>query len=104
MISMPIYLVFTLMLFIIGVYACVAKRNLIRIIIGIDILISAINLNFIMFSTFQDPVLIDPTGHGFVIILIALEGGIITVLLGLVVFLQHRYGTLDIYDLRKLKG
>ena len=39
-----------------------------------------------------------------VIILIALEGGIITVLLGLVIFLQRRYGTLDIYDLRKLKG
>jgi NADH:ubiquinone oxidoreductase subunit K len=101
---MPIYLTFTLMLFIIGVYACVAKRNLIRIIIGIDILTSAINLNFIVFSTFRDPPLIDPTGHGLVIILIALEGGIITILLGLVVFLQRRYGTLDIYNLRKLQG
>lgn len=104
MVSMSIYLVFNLLLFIIGVYACVAKRNLIRIIIGVDILMSAINLNFIVFSTYQDPIFIDPMGHGFVIILIALEGGLITVLLGLVVFLQRRYGTLDIYNLRKLKG
>jgi NADH:ubiquinone oxidoreductase subunit K len=71
---------------------------------GVDILMSAVNLNFIIFSMFQNPPLIDPIGHGTVMILIALEGGIITILLGLVVFLQHRYGTLDIYDLRKLKG
>jgi NADH-quinone oxidoreductase subunit K len=103
MLPLSVYMMFNVLLFVIGVYSCVSKRNLIRIIIGVDILTSAVNLNFIVFSTFRTPGLIDPAGHSFVIMLIALEGGVVAVLLSLVVFLYRHYGTLDIYDLAKLK-
>jgi NADH:ubiquinone oxidoreductase subunit K len=103
MLPLSVYLMFNVVLFLVGVYACVSKRNLIRIIIGVDILTSAVNLNFIAFSSFRTPGLIDPAGHSFVIILLALEGGVMAVLLSLVIFLHRHYGTLDVYDLTKLK-
>jgi len=54
------YVMFSAILFIIGVYCLTTKRNMIRMILGIEILINAANLNFIVFSAFRAAGFIDP--------------------------------------------
>ena len=48
------YLILGAILFFIGLIGVVISRNLIRVLISIEIMMSAVNLNFIAFSTFFD--------------------------------------------------
>lgn len=78
-------------------------RNMIRLIIGIEILTTAANLNFIAFSSFGRPGYVDPLAHSVVIVLIVLGACVIAVGLTMAVYAYRHYGTLDIRELRRLR-
>jgi len=103
MIPLSYYLMFTGALYIIGMYCLATKRNMIRLVLGIEILINAANLNFIVFSAMWRPGFIDPLAHAIVIISIALAGCVSAVALTLVMYAYRHYGTLDIQELRRLR-
>jgi NADH:ubiquinone oxidoreductase subunit K len=104
MISLSFYLVLTVILYFIGIYCLATKRNMIRLILGIEILINAANVNFIVFSAYITPGFIDPLAHSFVIISISLAGCVSAVALALVAYAYRHYGTLDVRKLRRLRG
>jgi len=98
-----IYVITAIILYGIGTYCLLSKRNLIRILIGLEILANAANLNFIVFSTIKTSGLIDPLPHAFVIISIVLHGCIIAIGLALVIMIYRIYRTLDVKKLKKLR-
>jgi len=98
------YVVFSAVLFLIGIYSLATKRNMIRIVLGIEILINAANINFIAFSAHRTEGFIDPFAHSAVIISISLAGCVTAVALALVIYAYKHYGTLDIRKLKRLKG
>lgn len=98
-----IYVITAIMLYGIGTYCLLSKRNLIRILIGLEILANAANLNFIVFSTVKTLGLIDPLPHAFVVISIVLHGCIIAIGLALVIMIYRIYRTLDVKKLKKLR-
>jgi len=104
MITLDYYIAFSIALFLIGIYCLATKRNIIRIILGIEILINAANINFIAFSASRAEGFIDPFGHSVVIISIALAGCVTAVALSLIVYAYKHYGTLDVRKLRRLRG
>jgi len=103
-ISLSYYLAFTMILYIIGIYCLATKRNMIRLILGIEIFINAANINFIVFSANWKTGFIDPFAHSIVIISIALAGCVSAVALTIVVYAYRHYGTLDVRKLRRLRG
>ena len=98
------YITFSAILFLIGVYCLATKKNMIRLVLGIEILINAANMNFIAFSAFRAEGFIDPLAHSIVIISISLAGCVTAVALALVVYAYKHYGTLDVRKLRRLSG
>lgn len=98
-----IYVIAAITLYGIGIYCLLSKRNLIRLLIGLEILANAANLNFIAFSTIKVAGLIDPLPHVFVIISIVLHGCIIAIGLALVIMIHRIYHTLDVKKLKKLR-
>jgi len=103
-ISLSHYLAFTLILYVTGIYCLATKRNMIRLILGIEILINAANINFIVFSTNWKTGFVDPFAHSIVIISTALAGCVSAVALTIVVYAYRHYGTLDVRKLKRLKG
>jgi multicomponent Na+:H+ antiporter subunit C len=106
MLSVNVYLGGALMLYAVGVYCLVTKRNMIKLVIGIEILANAANLSFIALSTRLSPegvLSVDPLGHSFVVISIAIGGSIIAVALAMVVSAYRHYKTLDVRELKRLK-
>lgn len=87
----------------VGVYCLVTRRDLIRLLIGLMILMNAANLSFILFSTVKIFGLIDPLPHALVVMAIVIDGCVIVFGLALVVLIYHRYGSLDIEKLRRLR-
>jgi multisubunit Na+/H+ antiporter MnhC subunit len=77
---------------------------MIRLILGLDILVNAANVNFIVFSAYANPGFVDPLAHSIVIVSIGIAGSVSAVALMLVVYVYKHYGTLDARELRRLRG
>ena len=103
MISLVHYLAGAIALYIIGMYCLASKRNMIRLVIGVEILLNAAHLSFIAFSAYRTAGYIDPLAHAIVIMSIVLAGCITAVALTIVTYAYRHYGTLDVRKLRRLK-
>ena len=97
------YMVCSIILFFIGLYCLASKKNMIRLLMGIEIMINAANLNFIAFSSFIEEGAVHPLGHVFAILSIAVGGCIIAVGLVITIYAYRHYGTLDVRELRRLR-
>jgi len=107
-----------LILFSIGIYAVIAKRNIIKIILGVVIAEYAVNLFLILvaykaggrapiFSEVQaiEPqLMVDPLPHALVLTSIVIGLATTAFLIALAIRLYGKYGTFDIYRMRELRG
>jgi len=98
------YLVCSFVLFVIGIYCLATKRNMIKLVIGIELLVNAANLNFIVFSYHRNPGVIDLLPQSVVFFSISIAGGLTAVILAMILNAYKHYKTLDVSSLRKLKG
>lgn len=103
-IDLSYYIFFALGLYTIGIYCLATKRNMIRLILGIDILLNAANISFISFAAYAVPGFVDPLAHSMTVVSIGISGSVSAVALTLVVYVYKHYGTLDVRELRRLKG
>lgn len=85
----------------VGLYCIISKRELIRIIIGLEILTSAINLSLIVVGLTPEGV--DATAQSMAIISMAVGACVSAVALTFVVNVFRHYGTTDIRKLRRLR-
>ncbi|MDP2922251.1 MAG: NADH-quinone oxidoreductase subunit K [Candidatus Omnitrophota bacterium] len=91
---------FTIMLFIVGIYCTLMTYNLIRALIGLEILMKAATLLIIVVGYV--------TGHtalaqSLVISLIVVEAVVIAVAVGVVLCIHRHNNSLDVRKLRDLK-
>ena len=90
-------------LFSIGLLAALSRRHAIFILIGIEMMLAAANLNFVAFWRFS-PEPRDPTGIMFAIFAIAIAAAEAAVGLALVIAVYRHYRTTDVDRLNQLKG
>ena len=105
-----------LILFSIGLYCVVRKRNIVKIIIGIGIMEYAVNLFFILLGYrnqgrapifAQDQVvknMVDRLPQALVSITIVLGLASMLLLVAIAIRIYEKYGTFDITKINKLKG
>lgn len=96
------YVAAGLLMFAIGTYCLVVKRNVIRLIIGLEIITTAMHLNFIAMG-YSAPSLVNPLTQVVVVISIVLGACVATVALMYVINIFRHYGSLDIRKLRRLR-
>ena len=104
MIPVIYYIAGATALFIIGMYCLIIKRNMIRLVLGIELLINASHLLFISFSAFRTIGYVDPLGQVIVTISIVFAGCLTALALTIITYAYKHYGTLDIRKLKRLKG
>ena len=63
MISMNWFLIFAAALFSIGLYGVLARKNAIMILMGIELMLNAVNINLVTFWRYTDPGIV--TGQVF---------------------------------------
>lgn len=97
------YVVMSLVLYALGMYCIATKRNMIRLLLGIEILINAANVNFIAFSK-AVPGFVDPLAYSIVTVSIGLAASVTAVGAIILVYAYRHYGTLDVRVLKRLKG
>lgn len=105
-----------LVLFGIGMYALLVKRNLLKIIIGIALMGYSVNLLFILAgyrAGGEAPLVhegmgiapfVDPLAQALVLVTIVVGLAVTILLAALAIRLHEKYGTFDITEIRRLKG
>ena len=99
MIPLEYELILSALLFCIGFYGVLARRNGIIVLMSIEIILNASILNFVAFSSYSG----DPSGQVFALLGIAVAAAEAAV--GLVVFLSiyQTHGTIELDKVRFLK-
>ncbi len=93
-------LVFSLLLFSVGVLGVLTRRNAIVILMSIELMMNAANINFIMFSQRLENVL----GQVFGVFTIAVAAGEVAVGLAVVLALFRNRDTVYVDEVRVMKG
>jgi len=107
------YIVVTI-LFCLGIYTIITKKNLIKIVIGFTIVESSLILLLILISYKPGgtapildrgyEIIVDPIPQALALTAIVIGGSVTAVMLALVIKIHNRYGTLNIDKVRRLKG
>ncbi|MFH1678969.1 MAG: sodium:proton antiporter [Candidatus Omnitrophota bacterium] len=105
-----------LVLFCVGLYCVLRKRNIIKIIIGLAIIEYAVNLFFILFGYRihgRAPILardqeilnmVDPLVQALVLTAIVIGLATTALIVAIAIRIYEKYGTFDITKINKLKG
>ena len=97
------YLILSALLFCIGLAGAVTRRNAIMVLIGIELMLNAANLNFIAFWRYgANPQAI--TGIMFVIFSIAVAAAEAAVGLALIIAIYRHNKTTDVDQITSMKG
>jgi NADH:ubiquinone oxidoreductase subunit K len=97
------YLIFSATLFAVGLAGALTRRNAILVLIGIELMLNAANLNFIVFWRYNpDPEAL--IGILFVIFSIAVAAAEAAVGLALIISIYRHYKTLNLDQIDSLKG
>lgn len=106
----------TIVLFGIGIYCILRKRNIIKIIIGVIITEYAVHLFFILtayrmngrapiFAAGEDiKMMVDPLPHALVLTAIVIGLATTALLVAIAMRIYEKFGTFDITKIRELKG
>ncbi len=101
--TLPVFLIVSSALFCLGLFAALSRRHAIFILIGIELMLSAANLNFVVFWRFH-PTPVEPTGVMVAIFSIAIAAAEAAVGLALVIAVYRHYRTTNVDKLNQLKG
>jgi len=101
--TLQLFLIISATLFSIGLIAALSRRHAIFILIGIEMMLAAANLNFIAFWRFA-PNPQQPTGVMIAIFSIAIAAAEAAVGLALVIAIYRHFRTTNVDQLNQLKG
>ena len=93
-------LILSTILFLLGLACAVARRNLIMILIGVEIMLNAVCLTLVGASAYWQRI----DGQVMVLFLMAMTSAEVSISLAMVVYLQRRKNSIDIRDFDEMRG
>ncbi len=99
--SLERYILLSLALFSIGIYGLTSSRNVIRVLMSIELLLNAVNVNLVAFSRFVDP--LELKGQVFAIFVMAIAAAEAAIALAIILAIYRNTGSIDMEDFATLK-
>lgn len=101
MIPLPWILIFAAALFSIGLYGVLARKNAVAILMGIELMLNAVNVNLVAFWRYRTPDVI--AGQAFAIMVFAVAAAEVAVGLALFISIYRRRNTVAADEIDMLK-
>jgi len=99
MIPIEYFLVLSAILFALGAYGALTRRNTIVVLMSIEIMLNAANLNFVAFSSYFN----DARGQVFALFSIAIAAAEVAVGLAILLNLMKTRETIDLQEIHILR-
>lgn len=98
------YLILSAVLFSIGLYGALAKRNAIVILMCVEIMLNAVNIAMVAFSRYLVPDKVLLTGQVFAIFIMTVAAAEAAVGLAIIITLYRRLRNVDVEKADSMKG
>ena len=99
MIRLPLILVFAALLFSAGIYGVLARRNAVMVLMAIELMLNAVNLNLVAFAA----ALHDVSGQIFALFVIAVAAAEVGIGLAIVILLFRNRASINVDEVDLLK-
>lgn len=103
-IGLPHFLTISAVLFALGLFGIITRRNAVMLLMGIELVLNAANINFVAFSRFSavggPPMMTGQVASLFVIVLAACEAA---VALAIVLNIYKRFSSINVDEIDSLR-
>ncbi|TET14556.1 MAG: NADH-quinone oxidoreductase subunit NuoK [Dehalococcoidia bacterium] len=97
------YLILSAVLFSIGLYGALAKRNAVAILMCIEIMLNAVNIAMVAFSRYLVPDVVVLTGHVFAIFIMTVAAAEAAVGLAIIISIYRSRQSVDVEEMDLMK-
>ncbi len=87
-------------LFSVGVYGVLARKNGVLVLMSVELILNAVNINLVAFGAFHNTV----TGQVFALFVIAIAAAEVGVGLAIVLLIYRNRSSIDLTEVNVLKG
>jgi NADH-quinone oxidoreductase subunit K len=99
---MEYYLIISTLMFFIGIYGFITRKNMIAILISLELVLNAVEINFAVFNRYLFPGQLE--GMFFTLFGIAITAAETAVALAIIINAYRTIGNIDVQNLNKMKG
>lgn len=107
-VSLNHYLVLASVLFVIGFVGVTTSRNVVRVLMCVELMLNAVNINMVAFNNYLNPIALNGEfllpGQVFSIFILTVSAAEAAVGLAIVIALYRQRATVDMEDFTLLKG
>ena len=89
-------------LFCLGLYGVLARRSAVMVLMAVELMLNAVNINLVAFSAFRDISIV--TGQVIVIFVITVAAAEVGLALAVIMRLYRRRGTVNVDEIDLMKG
>lgn len=94
------FLLLAAVLFCLGVYGVLTRRNGVLVLMSVELILNAVNINLVAFGAFQDNIM----GDVFAVFVIAVAAAEVGVGLAMVLLMYRNRRSIDFSEVDLLKG
>ena len=102
MIPVQFYLVISTLLFFIGVFGFIARKNLIGLLMSIELILKAVNINFVAFNRYLFPNQLE--GYVYSLFVIVVAAAETAVAIAIIMNVYRRMGSETVKSINELKN
>ncbi|MDR0834249.1 MAG: NADH-quinone oxidoreductase subunit NuoK [Candidatus Symbiothrix sp.] len=102
MIDMYWYLIVSTLMFFIGIYGFVTRKNMIAMLISLELILNAVEINFAVFNRYLYPQQME--GMFFTLFGIAITAAETAVALAIIINVYRAVGNVDVKNVNKMKN
>lgn len=97
------FLVISVILFSLGLYGVITRKNAVMVLIGVELILNSANLNFIAFSRFGNYGSNIATGHLIALFVMILAAAEAAIALAIVLNIYKNFNTINVDEIDRLK-
>jgi len=100
-IPMGAFLVVSTLMFFAGVYGFLTRRNLITILMSVELILNSVGINFMVFNRYLFPDKLE--GHFFTLFIIAIAAAEAAVAIAIIINIYRHFNTINVEDVDEMK-
>jgi NADH-quinone oxidoreductase subunit K len=95
------FLIVSTLVFFIGIFGFLTRRNLITMLMSIELILNSVNINFVVFNRYLYPDQLQ--GHFFALFIIAIAAAEASVAIALIINIYRRYTSIEVDNVDEMK-
>jgi len=100
-IPLQYFLIVATIMFFVGVYGFLTRKNLITILMSIELMLNSVNINFVAFNKYLYPDKLQ--GHFFALIVVAVAAAEAAVAIAIIINIYRRFSNIDVEMVNEMK-